>query len=239
MIHLFTWPTPNGQKVQILLEELGAPYEAVPVNILRAEQFRPDFLTISPNNKIPAITDDEVMIDGRPLSVFETGAILIYLAEKFDAFLPRNAAQRATVLEWHLFQSASLGPMLGQATHFRRYAREDVAYAVDRYTNEGTRLYGVLEKRLEQSEWIGGDVYSIADIGAYPWICRFRRQGQAIDDFPAVKAWLARISSRSAVLRGMDILKDVARETPLDDEAHKLLFGKPAAQSEQSVQTNK
>jgi GST-like protein len=231
MIELFTWPTPNGQKVQILLEELGQPYRATPVNILRGEQFAPAFLPISANNKIPAIVDDELTFEGKALSIFETGAILIYLAEKYGAFLPGDRVRRAKVLEWHLFQSGSLGPMLGQATHFRRYAKEDVAYAVDRYTKEAARLYGVLQRRLEVSEWIGGDSYSIADIGAFPWICRSRRQGQAIDEFPALKKWLERVSARPAVTRGMNILKDVARETPLDDEAHKRLFGDPAAQA--------
>jgi GST-like protein len=225
MIQLFTWPTPNGQKVQIMLEELGVAYGAVPINILRGEQFAADFLAISPNNKIPAITDDEISADGRPLSVFETGAILIYLAEKFGAFLPAGLAERTSVLEWTLFQCSSLGPMLGQATHFRRYARESHAYSVERYTSEAVRLYGVLERRLGDREWIAAGEYSIADIATFPWICRHRRQGVTINDFPAVKNWLDRVSARPAVTRGMNLLKEAAMASPLDDQAHEKLFG--------------
>jgi len=225
MITLFTWPTPNGQKIQIMLEELNERYDARPVNILRGEQFEPPFLKISPNNKIPAITDSDVVRDGAPLSVFETGAILIYLGEKSGKFLPAGGPQRAKTLEWLLFQCSSLGPMLGQATHFRRYAKQDVAYAVERYTNEATRLYGVIERQLEYTAWIAGDDYGIADIATFPWICRHRRQGQDLERFPRTKAWLGRVSSRPAVSRGMDLFKDVARQAPLDDEAHQKLFG--------------
>ena len=225
MITLFTWPTPNGQKIQIMLEELNERYDARPVNILRGEQFEPAFLKISPNNKIPAITDSDVVQDGVPLSVFETGAILIYLAEKSGKFLPAGGPQRAKTLEWLLFQCSSLGPMLGQATHFRRYAKQDVAYAIERYTNEATRLYGVIERQLEHTAWIAGEDYGIADIATFPWICRHRRQGQDLERFPRTKAWLGRVSSRPAVSRGMDVFKDVARQAPLDDEAHQKLFG--------------
>jgi GST-like protein len=226
MITLFTWPTPNGQRIQIMLEELNERYDARPVNILRGEQFESAFLKISPNNKIPAITDSDVVQDGAPLSVFETGAILIYLAEKFGKFFPTGGSQRAKTLEWLLFQCSSLGPMLGQATHFRRYARQDVAYAVERYTSEATRLYRVVERQLERTAWIAGDDYSIADMATFPWICRYRRQGQDLAHFPRTKAWLGQVSSRPAVTRGMELFKDVARETPLDDEAHQKLFGK-------------
>ena len=225
MIHLFTWPTPNGQKVQIMLEEIGVPYGATPVNILRGAQFGPDFLAISPNNKIPAITDDEILRGDKPLSVFETGAILIYLAEKYGKFLPTDPVARTESLEWLLFQCSSLGPMLGQATHFLRYAKEDVAYAIERYTTEAARLYRVLEARLSTREWIAGGEYGIADMATFPWICRHRRQGQSLDDFPGVKGWLARVGQRPAVKRGMDLLKDVAIETPLDERAHQQLFG--------------
>jgi GST-like protein len=226
MIQLFTWPTPNGQKVQILLEELGVAYGATAINILRGEQFAADFLAISPNNKIPAITDDEISVDGRPLSVFETGAILIYLAEKFGAFLPSDLVGRTSVLEWTLFQCSSLGPMLGQATHFRRYAKEGHAYSIERYTSEAVRLYGVLERRLADREWIAAGEYGIADIATFPWICRHRRQGVMINDFPSVKKWLDRVSARPAVTRGMDLLKQAAIASPLDDQAHEKLFGK-------------
>ena len=226
MITLFTWPTPDGQKIQIMLEELNERYDAQPVNILRGEQFEPGFLKIGPNNKIPAITDSDVVQDGAPLSVFETGAILIYLAEKSGKFLPTSGAQRAKTLEWLLFQCSSLGPMLGQATHFRRYAKQDVAYAVERYTSEATRLYGVIERRLENAAWIAGGEYSVADMATFPWICRYRRQGQDLERFPRTKAWLGQVSSRPAVKRGMELFKDAARETPLDDEAHQKLFGR-------------
>jgi GSH-dependent disulfide-bond oxidoreductase len=229
MIQLFTWPTPNGQKVQIMLEEIGAPYGVTPINILRGSQFAPDFLAISPNNKIPAITDDEVLREGGPVSVFETGAILLYLAEKYGKFLPGDHIGRTETLEWLFFQCSSLGPMLGQATHFRRYAKESVVYAVERYTTEATRLYGVLERRLAGRDWIAGGAYSIADMATFPWICRHRRQGQTLDNFPAVKGWLARVSERPAVGRGMDLLKDVAIETPLDEQAHRQLFGASSA----------
>lgn len=222
MIHLYSWPTPNGQKVQILLEELGCPYEAHAVNILRGEQFSEDFVKCSPNNKIPAIIDHSV--EGGSISVFETGAILLYLAEKFGRFLPSEAHERTEVIEWLFFQSASLGPMLGQATHFRRYAAEEVTYAVQRYTTEAKRLYAVLEKRLEGRDWLAASQYSIADIGAFPWICRSRRQGVTIDEYPRVKAWLARVSERPAVGRGMDVLKEAAADTPLDAQAHDTLF---------------
>ena len=225
MIELFTWPTPNGQKIQIMLEEVGVPYAVRPVNILRGEQFAPDFLAISPNNKIPAILDNDTSPGGEKIAVFETGAILIYLAEKHRTFLPPGPAERTEVLQWLLFQCSSLGPMLGQATFFRRYSKESVSYAIDRFTNEATRLYGVLDRHLADREWIAGGAYSIADIATFPWVCRHRRQGQAIDDFPNVKSWLERISARPAVKRGMDVLKDVALAATLDDRGVDKLFG--------------
>jgi len=229
MIHLYSWPTPNGQKVQILLEELGIEYRATPVNILRGEQFEPNFLEFSPNGKIPAIIDSDGA-GSKSITVFETGAILQYLAEKHGQFIPSDVAGRTQVLEWLFFQCSNLGPMLGQATHFRRYAAEPVPYAVTRYTTEATRLYGVLERRLTGRDWIAANEYGIADMASFPWICRHRRQGQDLNTFPNLKAWLARVSERPAVLRGMDVLKDAARETPLDAQAHDTLF-KHQAQS--------
>lgn len=217
-----------------MLEEIGLAYQATPVNILRGAQFAPDFLAISPNNKIPAITDDEVLRAGRPLSVFETGAILLYLAGKYGQFLPADPVERTETLEWLFFQCGSLGPMLGQATHFRRYAKENVSYAVERYTAEAARLYGVLERRLAQRDWIAGSAYSIADMATFPWICRHRRQGQALEDFPALKRWLDRVAARPAVGRGMDVLKDIAVETPLDEQAHQQLFARTAPRPQQS-----
>lgn len=229
MLLLKTWPTPNGQKVQILLEEIGADYQAEPVNILRGEQFAPDFLAISPNNKIPALIDQDGAGPGQPITVFETGAIMLYLAEKFGRFIPLNPPERAQVLQWLFFQNSSLGPMLGQVTHFRRYAKEPVQYALDRYGAEATRLYGVVERRLSEAAWIAGDEYSIADMACYPWLVRFRRQGIDLDTHPAVKAWIARMSDRPAVQRGMDVLKDAARAVPMDDQGHATLFTAPAA----------
>jgi GSH-dependent disulfide-bond oxidoreductase len=220
MIRLYSWPTPNGQKVQILLEELGLDYAARPVNILRGEQFSPEFLTISPNNKVPAIVDEEAGV-----SVFETGAIMLYLADKAGKLVPANGPGRVEVLEWLFFQCSNLGPMLGQVTHFKRYAAEPVPYAIERYSREALRLYGVMERRLESRDWLAAGIYTIADVAAFPWICRHRRQGVPLEQFPAVKRWLDSLSSRPAVLRGMDVLKDAARETPLDTRAHDTLFG--------------
>lgn len=228
MLILKTWPTPNGQKVQILLEELGVAYRAEPVNILRGEQFAPEFLAISPNNKIPVLVDEDADRPKGTRAVCETGAILLYLAEKYQRFLPVADPGRIETVEWLFFQCSNLGPMLGQATHFRRYAAEPVPYAVDRYTTEATRLYGVMERRLADREWIAADTYSIADMACYPWMVRYRRQGQDINAFSAVKAWIARMSARPGVLRGMDVLKDAARETPLDEQAHATLFSKAA-----------
>lgn len=224
MIHLYSWPTPNGQKIQILLEELHAQYVAVPVNILRGEQFEPEFLAISPNNKVPALVDMDAGGKGDRVSIFETGAILLYLAEKFGQFIPRTLAERTDVLQWLFFQSSSLGPMLGQATHFLRYAVEPVPYAIQRYSAEAIRLYGVLERQLEGRSWLAASAYTIADIGLFPWVCRYRRQGIDIDDFPNVKAWVNRISTRPAVIQGMDVLKSAALTTALDAQAHRTLF---------------
>lgn len=227
MIELYTWPTPNGQKVQIMLEECGLEYEAIPVNILKGDQFGEDYLKINPNNKVPTIVDHDLE-SGAQTSVFETGAILLYLAEKTGRFIPGSSAGRTATIEWLFFQCSSLGPMLGQATHFRRYADDAVAYAIERYTREADRLYGVLERRLSAVEWLAGDAYSIADMATFPWICRHRRQGQSLDGRPALARWMKRISDRPAVTRGMDLLKDVARETPLDADAKQTLFGADA-----------
>lgn len=224
MIHLYSWPTPNGQKIQILLEELRVSYVAAPVNILKGEQFEADFLAISPNNKVPALVDTDADGQGERISLFETGAILLYLAEKHRQFIPGTPAGRADVLQWLFFQTSSLGPMLGQATHFLLYAAEPVPYAVQRYSAEAARLYGVLEKRLLGRNWLAADTYTIADIGTFPWICRHKRQGIEIDDYPNVKSWLQRISNRPAVILGMEVLKSVARHVPLDEQAHRTLF---------------
>jgi len=201
MIDLYTWSTPNGRKVSILLEELELPYRTFPVDITKDEQFAPGFLAISPNNKIPAIIDPDGP-DGQPLHLFESGAILIYLAEKHGRFLPKEGRGRAEVLEWLMWQMGGFGPMLGQAHHFRRFAPEQVPYAVNRYSKEAERLYGVLEKRLTGRDFVAGD-YSIADMAIYPWAQRHDWQGIDLAAYPAIEAWRARMAVRPAVVKGM------------------------------------
>jgi GST-like protein len=201
MIDLYTWSTPNGRKVSILLEELELPYRTFPVDITKDEQFAPGFLAISPNNKIPAIIDPDGP-DGQPLHLFESGAILIYLAEKHGRFLPKEGRGRAEVLEWLMWQMGGFGPMLGQAHHFRRFAPEQVPYAVNRYSKEAERLYGVLEKRLTGRDFVAGD-YSIADMAIYPWAQRHDWQGIDLATYPAIEAWRARMAVRPAVVKGM------------------------------------
>jgi GST-like protein len=227
MIDLYTWTTPNGYKVSIALEELGLAYRALPVNIGRGEQFEPSFLAISPNNRIPAIVDHDGGSPGRageaPLALFESGAILIYLAEKAGRLLPEALAARYTALQWLMFQMGGVGPMLGQAHHFRNYAPEKIPYAVDRYTNEAKRLYGVLDRRLGEAEFLAGE-YSIADIATYPWLRAPDRQGVAIDEFPNVGRWRAAIEARPAVARGLAV-PPAAPPAPMDDEAREALFG--------------
>ncbi|MGQ9866433.1 MAG: glutathione S-transferase N-terminal domain-containing protein [Pseudanabaenaceae cyanobacterium] len=198
MIELYYWPTPNGQKVVILLEELGIAYQTFAINIRQGEQFQPDFLKISPNNRIPAIVDRAPADGGAPISLFESGAILLYLAEKHQRLIPRDLRGRKTVLEWLFWQVGGLGPMAGQNHHFRGAAPEAIPYAIERYTNETARLYGVLNCQLEHHEYIAGD-YSIADIACYPWIVAHDRQGQRLADFPHIQRWFQQIQSRPAV----------------------------------------
>ncbi|MGE0154627.1 MAG: glutathione S-transferase N-terminal domain-containing protein [Reyranellaceae bacterium] len=205
MIDLYTWATPNGRKISIMLEECGLSYNVHPINIGKNEQFAPDFLKISPNNKIPALVDGEGP-GGRPFSVFESGAILWYLAEKTGKFLPADPAGRSVTLQWLMFQMGGLGPMLGQAHHFRRFAPEQIPYAIKRYTDETARLYGVVDKRLAEVPYLAGD-YSIADMASYPWIARHEWQGQKLEDYPHLKRWFDAISARPAVQRGMAIPK--------------------------------
>lgn len=210
MITLYTWPTPNGKKVQIMLEETGLAYTAVPINISKNEQFAPDFLKISPNNKIPAIVDDEGPEGrGKPYAVFESGAILLYLAGKTGRFLGKTDRERYDVLQWLMFQMGGVGPMLGQAHHFRIYAPEKVTYAIDRYTNEAKRLYGVMNQRLSSSAYLGGRQYSIADMATWPWVSSFERQGIALSDFPHVERWFRTIEARPAVQRGIRLFADL------------------------------
>ena len=205
MIDLYTWATPNGRKISIMLEEVALPYEVIKIDITNDDQFSPEFLAINPNGKIPAIVDHEGF-GGRAMPVFESGAILIYLAEKTGKLLPSEPVTRLTAIEWLMFQMSALGPMLGQAHHFRRFAPERLPYAIERFEAEAARLYTVLDRRLGAVEYLAGD-YSIADIASYPWITRHEWQGIALDDFPNVRRWFTSIASRPAVQRGMQVPK--------------------------------
>jgi len=224
MIDVYTWATPNGHKVHIMLEECGLPYAVHAVNIGAGDQFRPEFLAISPNNKIPAIVDSHGP-DGSAISVFESGAILLYLASKTGKFLPKSDRKKFEVLEWLMFQMGGVGPMLGQAHHFRLYAPEKLPYAIDRYSNEAKRLYGVIDRRLSKSEWLGCDEYSIADMATFPWLRSWKNQGVVLDDYPHLKSWFERIEARPAVQRGVKVLADQRRQLT-DDKARDILFGK-------------
>ena len=229
MIALYYWPTPNGHKITIFLEEAGLPYRIVPVDIGKGDQFHPEFLAISPNNKMPAIVDDAPKDGGAPLSIFESGAILIYLAEKTGKFLPQDLRGRFATLEWLFWQVGGLGPMAGQNHHFARYAPQKIPYAIDRYVNETNRLYGVLDRRLAQSPYLSGD-YSIADMAAYPWIVPYEAQGQNLEDFPQLKRWFEAVAARPAVERAYAAGKHLMRERAgFTDEERKVLFGQNAA----------
>jgi GST-like protein len=222
-IELYSWATPNGHKVHIMLEELGLAYNVHPVNIGAGDQFEPDFLKISPNNKMPAIVDPEGP-DGKPLGVFESGAILIYLAEKHGKLLSQDSRTRSVTLQWLMWQMGGLGPMLGQAHHFRNYAPERLQYAYDRYTNEANRLYRVLDKRLGEAPYLAGEAYSIADIAAWPWTRYPERQGVERDDLPNFKRWFDSIAARPAVQKGVKVLEEL-RSEGFDAKARDLLFG--------------
>jgi len=223
MIEVYSWATPNGHKVHVMLEECGLEYRAIPVNIGAGEQFAPEFLAISPNNKIPAIVDPDGP-DGRPISLFESGAILLYLAAKTGRFLPADARARWRVLEWLMFQMGSVGPMLGQTHHFRLYAPEKLPYAIDRYSNEAKRIYGVLDKRLTGREWVASDDYSIADIAIFPWLRSWQNQGIDWVDFPHLKRWFDRVAARPAVQRGVEVLASLRKPFRTDAE-REVLFG--------------
>ncbi|HWA11878.1 MAG TPA: glutathione binding-like protein [Burkholderiales bacterium] len=228
MIDVHYWPTPNGHKVTIFLEETATPYRIVPVNIGAGDQFQPGFLRISPNNRMPAIVDDEPEGGGAPVSVFESGAILLYLAEKTGRFLPRDLRGRVEVLQWLFWQVAGLGPMAGQNHHFRQYAPQKLPYAIDRYVNETARLYAVLDKRLADREYVAGG-YSIADMAAYPWVVPHERQGQDLADFPHLRRWFEAIGARPAVVAAYGKGKAVNTRPTVDDESRKILFGQNAA----------
>jgi len=232
MIHVYTWPTPNGHKIHIMLEETGVDYEIHPVNISEGDQFEPAFLAISPNNRMPAIVDDDGP-DGKSISIFESGAILIYLAEKTGQFMPGmdDLRGRMAVLEWLMFQMGGVGPMLGQNHHFRAYAPEKIPYAIDRYTNEAKRLYGVLDRRLGETPFLAGSAYSIADMATFPWLRSHERQGVALETLPNVKRWFDEIAARPAVERGLAILSEERRQGPITDKAREVLFGATQYQS--------
>ena len=225
MIDLFYWPTPNGWKISLMLEECALPYTLKPVNIGTGEQFKPRFLAISPNNRMPAIVDHAPTGGGAPVSVFESGAILIYLADKTGRFLPQGMRQRNDVMQWLMWQMAGLGPMAGQNGHFRLYAPEKIAYALERYGNEVNRLYGVLNTQLEKTQaYVAGADYSIADMAIFPWVRIYKSQAVPLDDFPAVRAWYQRIGERAATQRALDLGKNL-RAPALTEEARKALFG--------------
>jgi len=223
MIEVYSWATPNGHKVHIMLEECGLPYRVIPIDIGAGDQFRADFLAISPNNKIPAIVDPDGP-DAMPVSLFESGAILLYLAAKTGRFLPTDTRGRYEVLQWLMFQVSSVGPMLGQAHHFRLYAPERIDYAVNRYTNEARRLYGVMDRRIANSKYIAGPEYSIADIAIFPWLRSWKNQGIDWDEYPHLKGWFDEIAARPAVQRGVEVLAALRRPL-VSERAREVLFG--------------
>ena len=229
MIDVYTWPTPNGHKVHVMLEEcgfaLGRDWLAHPVHIGQGEQFTPEFLTISPNNKIPALVDPKGP-DGKPISLFESGAILIYLAAKTGKFMPSSDRGKYEVLQWLMFQMGGVGPMLGQAHHFRIYAPEKVPYGVERYTNESRRLYGVMDRQLAHHPFIAGKTYSIADIAIFPWLRSWANQGIDWADYPRLKEWFDTVGARPAVQRGCAVLADLRKPLQDDKKAMETLFGK-------------
>lgn len=228
MLDLHYWTTPNGHKITIFLEETGTPYKIVPVNIGRGEQFEPSFLKIAPNNRMPALVDHAPEDGGAPISIFESGAILEYLADKTGQFLPAERRARFDVLQWLYWQMGGLGPMAGQNHHFVTYAPDRIPYAMDRYVNETNRLYGVLDNQLDGREFVAGD-YSIADMAIYPWIVPYERQLQDIADFPHLGRWFERMAARPAVERAYALAADINTGQTVDDEAKKILFGQTAA----------
>ena len=223
MIDVYSWATPNGHKIHILLEECGLSYRAHPIDIGKGEQFTPEFLEISPNNKIPAMTDSDGP-DGKPISLFESGAMMVYLAGKTGKFLGKTDRERYNVLQWLMFQMGGLGPMLGQCHHFRIYAPEKIEYAINRYTNEAKRLYGVLDRQLAKTPFIAGKTYTIADMAIWPWLRNWKNQGIEMADYPHVAKWFETIGKRPAVQRGVTVLADL-RKPAFDDKAKEILFG--------------
>jgi GSH-dependent disulfide-bond oxidoreductase len=224
-IDLYYWPTPNGWKITIFLEEAGLRYNLAPVDITSGDQYEEEFLKISPNNKIPAIVDPEGP-DGEPMSLSESGTILIYLGDKAGRFLPESQRARYVVLQWLMFQMGHVGPMLGQAHHFRGYAPEKIPYAIKRYTDEAARLYGVMDRRLSDAAYFAGDEYTIADMAIFPWLVSHERQGQDLEDYPSVKRWYETMESRPAVSRALEVGKELRRSLDeMDDDTRRSLFG--------------
>lgn len=227
MIDVYYWTTPNGHKITIFLEESGVPYRIVPVNIGTGDQFQPDFLRVAPNNRIPAIIDHAPADGGAAISLFESGAILQYLAEKTGKFLPANVRGRAEVMQWLFWQMAGLGPMAGQNHHFVQYAPEPIPYAIERYVKETNRLYGVLNKRLADREFVAG-AYSIADMAIYPWVVPYERQGQKLEDFPHLKRWFEAIQARPALQRAYQLAQEINERPVVSDTSRSILFGQTA-----------
>ncbi|MBB5049861.1 GST-like protein [Rhodopseudomonas rhenobacensis] len=233
MIELYYAPTPNGWKISIMLEECGLPYELHPMQLGRGDQHQPEYLKLSPNGRMPAIVDRDPIGGGEPLAMFESGAILIYLAEKSGRFMPQDTRARFEVLQWLMWQMGGLGPMLGQNGHFLLYAPEKIAYAIDRYTREAKRLYGVLDTQLAARDYIAGD-YSIADIACFPWIMTHKAQGLSLDDYPNVKRWYATLRARPKLQAGLALGKQETQ--PMDQQARKIMFGVDAPSHAQAQQ---
>ena len=229
MIDLHYWTTPNGHKITLFLEETGLDYRIIPVDIGKGEQFKPEFLAIAPNNRIPAIVDHAPEDGGAPVSVFESGAILLYLADKTRRFIPDDLRGRVEVLQWLFWQMGGLGPMAGQNHHFVQYAPEKIPYAIDRYVKETNRLYGVLNKRLADRAFVAGEDYSIADMASYPWIVPHKRQEQNLDDFSHLKRWFEAIQARPATIRAYEKARAINTQPTVSEESRKLLFGQTAA----------
>lgn len=227
MIDVYSWPTPNGHKVHIMLEEAGLAHRVHGINIRAGDQFKPEFLKISPNNRIPAIVDTDGP-GGRPISLFESGAILLYLASKSGKFLPADLHARWNCMQWLMWQMGGLGPMMGQANHFRRYSKEKLPYAIDRYTNEANRLTHVLDKRLGEARYLAGDEYSVADIAVFPWMRGAENRGVSIDEYPNARRWFDDVHARPAVQRGLKVLAEVqaANAAPHDDKSWDIMFGR-------------
>lgn len=235
MIELYYWPTPNGHKITIFLEEAELEYRVVPVDISAGEQFKPEFLSFSPNNRMPAIIDQHPTDGGEPITVFESGAILLYLAEKIGRFLPTDLRQRKTATEWLFWQMGGLGPMAGQNHHFGQYAPEKIPYAIDRYVRETNRLYGVLDRRLQGRDYLAGE-YSIADMACYPWIVPYELQQQKLEDFPNLKRWFEGIQNRAAVIRAYEQGQAWKNQATVTEETKRILFGQTAATLRQATE---